>query len=217
VTGGPELALVRGRSPELDGAADCDLGFSPLTNAMPVLRDRLQGNGTAFEIDVAWVSVPDLTVHRDHQIYEPLSGDRIRFRSPEADFERRILLTPQGFVLDYPGIAQLLATVVRIPLDAIADWESFYTVVAGALELPTQGGRGLDAWVDYLLQGDRAQGAPRYAVPRGTALTLQLDGLREFAARCPEQHAALVAAVAEVNRRRAGEGEPPLLALSAGG
>ena len=217
VTGGPELALVRGRSPELDGAADCDLGFSPLTNAMPVLRDRLQGNGTAFEIDVAWVSVPDLTVHRDHQIYEPLGGDRIRFRSPEADFERRILLTPQGFVLDYPDIAQLLATVVRIPLDEIADWDSFYAVVAGALELPPQGGRGLDAWVDDLLQGDRAQGAPRYAVPRGTALMLQLDGLHEFAARCPEQHAALVAAVAEVNLRRAGEGEPPLLSLSAGG
>jgi hypothetical protein len=217
VTDGPELTLVRGRSPELDGAADCDLGFSPLTNAMPVLRDRLQGNGTAFEIDVAWVSVPDLTVHRDHQVYEPLGRDRIRFRSPEADFERSILLTPQGFVLDYPDIAQLLATVVRVPLGEIADWDSFHAVVAGALELPAQGRPGLAAWVECLLQSDGAQGAPRYAVPRGTALTLQLDGLREFAARCPEQHAALVAAVAEVNRRRAGEGEPPLLALSTDG
>ena len=217
VTDGPELALVRGGSPELEGTADCDLGFSPLTNAMPVLRDRLQRDGTAFEIDVAWVSVPDLTVHRDHQIYEPLAGDRIRFRSPEADFERSILLTPQGFVLDYPDIAQLLATVVRVPLGEIADWDSFHAVVAGALELPPQGGPGLAAWVECLLQSDRAQGAPRYAVPRGTSLTLQLDGLREFAARCPEQHAGLVAAVAEVNRRRAGEGEPPLLALSTDG
>jgi uncharacterized protein len=217
VTDGPRLTLVRGGSPELEGTADCDLGFSPLTNAMPVLRDRLQGNGTAFEIDVAWVSVPDLTVHRDHQIYEPLAGDRIRFRSPEADFERSILLTPQGFVLDYPDIAQLLATVVRVPLGEIADWDSFHAVVAGALELPPQGGRGLAAWVECLLQSDRAQGAPRYAVPRGTSLTLHLDGLREFAARCPQQHAALVAAVAEVNRRRAVEGEPPLLALSTDG
>jgi hypothetical protein len=113
VLGGAELALVRGQSPELEGAADCDLGFSPLTNAMPVLRDRLHGNGGAFEIDVAWVSVPDLTVHRDHQIYEPLAGDRIRFRSPEADFERLITLTPDGFVLDYPDIAQLVTRVPR--------------------------------------------------------------------------------------------------------
>jgi len=217
VTNGPELTLVRGRSPELDGARDCDLGFSPLTNAMPVLRDRLRGNGGAFEIDVAWVSVPDLTVHRDHQIYEPLGGDRIRFRSPEADFERSILLTPDGFVLDYPDIARLLATVVRIPLNEVADWDSFHVVVEGALDLPPHGGRGTDAWVECLLQSDRAQDAPRYAVPRGTALTLQLDGLHEFARRCPEQHAALVAAVAEVNRRRASDGEPPLLALGAGG
>jgi hypothetical protein len=113
VLGGPELALVRGQSPELEGTADCDLGFSPLTNAMPVLRDRLRGNGTAFEIDVAWVSVPDLAVHRDHQIYEPLGDDRIRFRSPEADFERIVTLTSDGFVLDYPDIAQLVTRISR--------------------------------------------------------------------------------------------------------
>jgi hypothetical protein len=113
VHGGPELTLARGPSPELEGVDDCDLGFSPLTNAMPVLRDRLQGGGAPFEIDVAWVSVPDLTVHRDHQIYERLGADRIRFRSSEADFERCIALTPDGFVLDYPDIGQLVATVVR--------------------------------------------------------------------------------------------------------
>jgi hypothetical protein len=113
VLGGAELALVRGQSPELEGVADCDLGFSPLTNAMPVLRDRLHGEGKPFEIDVAWVSVPDLGIHRDHQIYEPLDGDRIRFRSPEADFEREIALTADGFVLGYPDIGQLVARVVR--------------------------------------------------------------------------------------------------------
>jgi hypothetical protein len=113
VAGGPVLTLERGRSPELEGVADCDLGFSPLTNAMPVLRSRLDGDGTAFEIDVAWVSVPDLTVHRDHQIYEPLGGDRLRFSSPAADFEREIALTPAGFVLAYPDIGRLVGTVVR--------------------------------------------------------------------------------------------------------
>jgi hypothetical protein len=113
VAGGSELTLVRGQSPALEDASDCDLGFSPLTNAMPVLRERRQGNGEPFEIDVAWVSVPDLGVHRDHQIYEPLGDDRIRFRSPAADFERQISLTADGFVLDYPGIARLQARVVR--------------------------------------------------------------------------------------------------------
>jgi hypothetical protein len=113
LAGGPELTLVRGESPELDGVLDCDLGLSPLTNAMPVLRDRLHQGGEAREIDVAWVSVPDLAVHRDRQIYEPLDGRRIRFESPEAAFERVIELTRDGFVRDYPGIARLKTRFTR--------------------------------------------------------------------------------------------------------
>ena len=110
VDGGPELTLAR---EELGGVLDCDLGFSPLTNAMPVLRDRLQDGGEAREIDVAWVSVPDLTVHRDHQIYEPLGAGRLRFRSPAEDFERVIELTSDGFVRDYPDIARLKGRFTR--------------------------------------------------------------------------------------------------------
>jgi uncharacterized protein len=120
VADGPERILERGRSPELDGVLDCDLGFSPLTNAMPVLRDQMQDGGPAKAIDVAWVSVPDLTVHRDHQIYEPLGGGRLRFASPEAGFERVIELTSDGFVRDYPGIARLTAVLVRAPEDRLA-------------------------------------------------------------------------------------------------
>jgi hypothetical protein len=78
---------------------------------MPVLRDRLQAGGEAREIDVAWVSVPDLAVHRDHQIYEPLGGGRVRFRND--GFERVIELTPDGFVRDYPDIARLQARFAR--------------------------------------------------------------------------------------------------------
>lgn len=115
IDGGPELVLERGRSPEFDGVLDCDLGFSPLTNAMPVLRHHMQAGGPLREIDVAWVSVPDLTVHRDHQIYEPLGEQRLRFASPEADFERVIDLTHDGFVRHYPDIARLAAAFVRTP------------------------------------------------------------------------------------------------------
>jgi hypothetical protein len=111
--GGRRLELVRGASPELEGAADCDLGFSPLTNAMPVLRDRLHEGGTPREIDVAWVSVPDLAVHRDHQVYEPLGPRRLRFRSPDAGFERVIALAADGFVRDYPDIARLEERIAR--------------------------------------------------------------------------------------------------------
>ncbi len=114
IAGGTSLTLTRGQSPELEGVRDCDLSFSPLTNAMPVLRDRLhEGTGEAREIDVAWVSVPDLKVHRDHQIYESLDERRVRFRSPEAGFERVLELTGDGFVRDYPGITRLIARITR--------------------------------------------------------------------------------------------------------
>ena len=113
IDGGPALTLLRGSSRELDGVLDCDLGFSPLTNAMPVLRDRMQHGGEARTIDVAWVSVPDLAVHRDHQIYEPLGAGRVRFHSPDEGFERVIELTPDGFVRDYPDIARLTTRFTR--------------------------------------------------------------------------------------------------------
>ena len=113
VAGGPDLTLRRGESPELEGALDCDLAFSPLTNAMPVLRDRMQDGGPAREIHAAWVSVPDLTVHRDHQSYEPLGDRRLRFRSLDSGFERVIELRADGFVHDYPGISRHRATIER--------------------------------------------------------------------------------------------------------
>ena len=158
--------------------------------------------------------MPDLAVHRDHQIYEPQGTRFVRFRSPEADFERMIELTPAGFVLDYPDIARLVTTVVRIPLHAIDDWDSFDAIVGGALELPQQQSDCLDRMPLALR---RHAGRPRCAVPRGTTLTLHLDGLAGFAERCPQQHAALIGVVAEVNRRRGEHGEPAVLALSGSG
>src|SRR5262249_2757702 len=41
-------------------ALDCDLGLSPVTNLMPVLRNDLLAGGGPIELITAWVSVPDL-------------------------------------------------------------------------------------------------------------------------------------------------------------
>lgn len=43
----------------LEEALDCDLGYSCLTNTMPVLRHRLLDGGQV-ELVMAWISVPDL-------------------------------------------------------------------------------------------------------------------------------------------------------------
>ena len=52
------------------GSLDCDLGLSPVTNLMPVLRHGLLSGGDAFQLTAAWVSVPDLGVHADGQRYD---------------------------------------------------------------------------------------------------------------------------------------------------
>ena len=58
---------------ELEGALDCDLAFSPLTNLMPVRRHRLHEQPGTVDFAMAWVSLPDLAVHRSQQRYEHLA------------------------------------------------------------------------------------------------------------------------------------------------
>jgi uncharacterized protein len=87
--------------PHVEGALDCDLAFSPLTNFMPAARL----GGEPVDHVMAWVSLPDLAVLRSGQRYEPLGGRRVRFVSLDDDFTAELELDEDGFVLDYPGLA----------------------------------------------------------------------------------------------------------------
>jgi hypothetical protein len=100
------MELVGGRSLELPlGGADFfDLGWSPLFNSLPVLRDRLLERGPARDYVMRWVDVPSLEVSTSEQRYEPLGGRLVRFSS--GSFGAEILFDEQGFAVDYPGIAR---------------------------------------------------------------------------------------------------------------
>ena len=89
---------------ELEGVLDCDLAFSPLTNLMPVRRHGLHEQAGAVDFEMAWVSLPDLKVHRSQQRYEHLAPGRVRFSSDgfTADLE----LDADGLVVVYPGLAR---------------------------------------------------------------------------------------------------------------
>jgi uncharacterized protein len=92
----------------LDGALDCDLGLSPLTNAMPMLRHGLHRRPGAVEFSMAWMSVPDLSVTASAQRYEHVrttaDGAVVRFSS--GSFTADLLVDGHGFVVDYPGLAR---------------------------------------------------------------------------------------------------------------
>lgn len=95
----------------LRGALDCDLGLSPLTNAMPVLRHRLHERPGEHDFVMAWISVPDLVVRASRQRYTHLGrepgGAVVRYTS--GTFRSDLTLDREGFVVDYPQLARRIA------------------------------------------------------------------------------------------------------------
>jgi hypothetical protein len=107
-----ELPPPGGDVDGVGGALDCDLGLSPLTNLMPVRRQRLHERPGELELLTAWVSVPDLGLHRYPQRYEHVrtgpSGSVVRFvdRGLAPGFESELELDRDGLVVVYPGLAR---------------------------------------------------------------------------------------------------------------
>ena len=92
----------------LAGALDCDLGLSPMTNTMPVLRHALHRSAGSADLTMAWVSVPDLGVRPSLQRYEHRAitpeGAVVVFSS--GSFSAELTVDAEGFVLDYPGLSR---------------------------------------------------------------------------------------------------------------
>src|SRR5216684_49468 len=108
--GHAEMPAPGGDMTAFDEALDCDVALSPLTNSMPVLRHGLLEGGGPVEFLMAWVSVPDLSVHASRQRYTfaRKSGDTsvVRYESESRDFVAEILFDSDGLVIDYPGIGR---------------------------------------------------------------------------------------------------------------
>jgi hypothetical protein len=96
----------------LKGAMDCDLAWSPLTNAMPVLRHDLLRGGGSVDFLMAWVSVPDLHVYPSAQRYTFLrrvgGHSVVRYESISDGFTAEIVFDSEGLVVAYPGIGSRL-------------------------------------------------------------------------------------------------------------
>jgi uncharacterized protein len=105
-TGDDELPDPGGDTATLADALDCDLAFSPLTNTMPVLRDRLNDGGEPHDYEMAWVSLPDLGVRRSLQRYEPISPGRVRYVARDSDFRAELELDADGLVARYEHMAE---------------------------------------------------------------------------------------------------------------
>ncbi len=111
--GEPDLPPVAGSVDAFSEALDCDLGRSPLTNSMPVLRHGLLDGGDPTDFVMAWVSVPDLGVHRSEQRYTFVrrEGERsiVRYESGDRSFVADLTFDADGLVVFYPGLARRVA------------------------------------------------------------------------------------------------------------
>lgn len=107
-----DLPPAGGDTARLADARDCDLGLSPVTNMMPILRHRLLEEGGPTELTMAWVAVPTLAVQADRQRYRHLTSSAdahvVRYESTDGSFVADITLDADGVVIDYPGIARRL-------------------------------------------------------------------------------------------------------------
>jgi hypothetical protein len=95
--------------PDLSRARDIDIGFSPLTNSMPILRHGLHEQGED-DFVMAWVEVPSLNVIAARQRYEHVRGDdegaAVRFLDRESGFSAELELDREGLLVFYPGLAR---------------------------------------------------------------------------------------------------------------
>ena len=114
--GSVDLPPPGGDAASVSEALDCDLGLSPLTNSMPVLRHGLLQHDGTHEFVMAWVSVPDLSVRASGQRYSTKGRDTRGFRVIEystmrRDFVSELTFDADGLVVDYPQLAR------RVPTD----------------------------------------------------------------------------------------------------
>jgi uncharacterized protein len=95
--------------PHVQGALDCDLAFSPITNFMPARRLA----GEPVDHVMAWVSVPDLAVLRSEQRYEPIDARTVRYIGLDSDFTADLELDEDGLVMRYPRMAERVPSGAR--------------------------------------------------------------------------------------------------------
>ncbi len=93
----------------LEGCIDVDISITPATNTLPLRRLELVP-GQSAELQVVYISVPDLTVRPFRQRYTCLEKSATsgiyRYESLESGFMRDLSVDQNGLVIEYPGIWQ---------------------------------------------------------------------------------------------------------------
>lgn len=90
--------------PDLDGCVDVDINRSPLTNTMPIRRMGTADVAAPYDLAVAYVELPELTVRPVRQRYTLVDADRPVYRYESGSYSADLPTDGDGFVIDYPGL-----------------------------------------------------------------------------------------------------------------
>ena len=88
--------------PEVEGAVDLDLNFSPSTNLLPIRRLGL-AVGEEGPVRAAWLRFPSFRLEPLEQVYRRLDETTWRYESAGGRFTADLRVDAAGFVTRYPG------------------------------------------------------------------------------------------------------------------
>ena len=84
------------------GLLDVDLGFSPVTNTLPVRR-LAPAVGEGVDVTAAWVRFPELTLEPLPQRYTRLADRHYRYESNGGAFVAALEVDDAGLIVTYEG------------------------------------------------------------------------------------------------------------------
>ncbi|MGY9047289.1 hypothetical protein P775_20205 [Puniceibacterium antarcticum] len=87
--------------PQVAGARDIDLGFTPATNLMPVRRLPQIGR---LPCRAAWLRDPLGPVEPLDQVYTRQRGQVVKYRAEQTDYTTQLRVNEHGFVTLYPSL-----------------------------------------------------------------------------------------------------------------
>lgn len=109
----------------------------------------------------------------------------------------------------------MIISLAKIDCEKIKDWESFHDEFNNVFGFPDFYGRNMNAWIDCMSSlSEPDEGMTQIHCDKGKVVTIELENVREFKSRCPEQYDALIECTAFVNWRLIETGQQPVLSLS---
>jgi hypothetical protein len=101
---GPGNWTVHGKQAvEFSGCIDVDIPLTPFTNTLPINRLRLVQNEEQ-QIQVIYFGLLEQQIRPVRQKYIRLSNTAYQYENVPNDFEAKIEVDGDGFVVDYPSL-----------------------------------------------------------------------------------------------------------------